>query len=122
MQGPNEHLRDVREGGEGGLQELSSEAPERYSTEEAGESLRGSIWMKRAFVWTGILACSFLPAFAYEPDVAELDPHLRFLEPLIGHQWEGGYVGEGASDLVISLSFEAVLEGKAVKYTRSADP
>ncbi len=32
----------------------------------------------------------------------------------------GGFVGAGTSDLVISLSFAQILDGKAVKYTREA--
>lgn len=76
--------------------------------------------MKRAFVWTGILACSLLPASTAAPGNAELDEHLRFLEPLIGHQWEGGYIGDEEPDVVISLRFEPVLAGRAVKYTREA--
>jgi hypothetical protein len=59
-----------------------------------------------------------MPASAAAPNIAELDEHLQFLEPLIGQQWEGGYVGGDAPDLVISLRFEPVLAGKAVKYTR----
>lgn len=82
--------------------------------------LRKSICMKRAFVWLAILASSSLPASAQGPDLAELDEHLRFLEPLMGHQWEGGYVGEDVLDLVISLRFAPVLGGRAVKYTREA--
>ena len=73
--------------------------------------------MKRSLVWAGILGCSFLSASASAQDIAELDEHLRFLEPLIGHQWEGGFIGEGP-DVVISLRFEPVLAGRAVKYTR----
>jgi hypothetical protein len=52
--------------------------------------------------------------------MTELDEHLRFLEPLIGHTWEGGYVGREAPDLVILLHFDPVVSGKAVKYTREA--
>jgi len=39
---------------------------------------------------------------------------------VIGQQWEGGYVGENAPDLPITLRFEPILSGKAVKYTREA--
>ncbi|MFH1833780.1 MAG: hypothetical protein ABH877_02045 [bacterium] len=39
---------------------------------------------------------------------------------MIGHQWEGGFVGGNAPDLVISLRFEPVLAGRAVRYTRKA--
>lgn len=51
---------------------------------------------------------------------AELDEHLHFLKPLIGPTWEGGFVGENTSDLVLSLHFEPILEGKAVKYSKAA--
>jgi hypothetical protein len=74
--------------------------------------------MKRAVAWAGILGCSFFAASPTGPDLAGLDEHLRFLEPLIGRQWEGGFVGEETPDVVISLRFEPVLEGRAVKYTR----
>ena len=74
----------------------------------------------RSFVWIGFLVFSFLPAPVAAQSTAELDEHLRFLEPLIGPVWEGGFVGEEAADLVISLRFEPVLSGRAVKYTRVA--
>ena len=74
--------------------------------------------MNRVFVWTGFLACSFLPASAATQDIDKLDDHLRFLEPLMGHLWEGGFVGGDAPDFTISLRFESVLAGTVVKYTR----
>lgn len=76
--------------------------------------------MNRAIVWTGFLVCSSLPGSAVAQDVENLDSHLRFLEPLMGRLWEGGYVGGDDADLIISLRFESVLAGKAVKYTREA--
>ena len=51
---------------------------------------------------------------------AELDKHLQFLKPLIGLNWEGGFIGDNAPDLAITLNFEPVLAGKAVKYSRTA--
>ena len=51
---------------------------------------------------------------------AELDEHLLFLEPLIGTNWTGGYVGEDPPDLQIVLHCESILGGKAVKYSREA--
>jgi hypothetical protein len=76
--------------------------------------------MNQALVWTALLACSLLPASGLPQDLVELDEHIRFLEPLMGHQWEGGFIGGNASDPVISLRFEPVLGGKAVKCTREA--
>jgi len=68
------------------------------------------------------LFAAFLGVFSLDPidaqPVAELDDHLLILEPLLGHLWEGGYVGGNDADLVISLRFEPVLAGKAVRYTR----
>lgn len=75
--------------------------------------------VNRSVVWVGVLVLSFLPVPVAGQEPAELDEHLRFLEPLIGPLWEGGFLGEGA-DLVISLHFEPVLSGRAVKYTREA--
>jgi hypothetical protein len=74
--------------------------------------------MNRVFLCTGFLACAFLPPPAATQDVDNLDDHLRFLKPLMAHPWEGGFVGGDAPDLTISLRFESVLAGKAVKYTR----
>jgi hypothetical protein len=50
----------------------------------------------------------------------ELDEHLSFLQPLLGVDWVGGYVGEGSPDLEIVLRFEPILDGNAVRYTRAA--
>ena len=36
---------------------------------------------------------------------AELDEHLQFLEPLIGKEWVGGYIGSESSDIQIVLRF-----------------
>jgi hypothetical protein len=52
---------------------------------------------------------------------AELDEHLQFLEPLIGEEWVGGYVGSGPSDIQIALLFEQVLGGNAVRYVREVE-
>ncbi len=51
----------------------------------------------------------------------ELDEHLGFLQPLIGTDWVGGYVGPDAPDLEISLRFEPILDGRAVAYAREAE-
>lgn len=76
--------------------------------------------MNRALAWTGLLACCLLPALVEAQDVGELDDHLRFLEPLVGQIWEGGFTEGDGAGLVISLRFEPVLSGRAVKYTREA--
>ena len=76
--------------------------------------------MQRSASWIAILVFLLLSVFTSTSNSTELDEHLRFLEPLIGQNWEGGYVGEDAPDLVISLRFEAILEGRAVKYTKEA--
>ena len=77
--------------------------------------------MKRsAFLWATILSIACFPDFSAASDTEELDEHLSFFKQLIGLQWEGGYVGENAPEIVISLRFESILAGKAVKYTREA--
>jgi hypothetical protein len=50
-----------------------------------------------------------------------LDEHLQFLEPLIGKEWVGGYVGSESSDIQIVLRFEQVLGGRAVRYVREVE-
>ena len=76
--------------------------------------------MKSASSLTILIVLPLMVAYSSMPESAELDEHLRFLEPLIGPEWVGGYVGEDAPDIVITLSFEPILEGKAVRYTREA--
>ena len=68
-----------------------------------------------------VLTIIFLLGFSSASISAELDDNLRFLEPLIGTNWEGGYSGENAPDLLITLKFEQILEGKVVKYSRVAE-
>ncbi|HAK56760.1 MAG TPA: hypothetical protein DCP38_14935 [Acidobacteria bacterium] len=68
--------------------------------------------------WTGVLLTLlglFSPSSSH---AATLDEHLAFLQPLIGTQWVGGFVGEAAPDLEITLRFEEILDGRAVRYTR----
>jgi hypothetical protein len=50
-----------------------------------------------------------------------LDDKLAFLEPLLAHDWTGAFVGDDAPDLVIKMHWEAMVDGKAVRYTRIAD-
>lgn len=76
--------------------------------------------MNRAGIFMGSLAL-FLPATGAAQGAGELDHHLRFLEPFMGIQWEGGFVGEDAPDLVMSLRFDPVLAGKGVRYRREVD-
>jgi hypothetical protein len=51
----------------------------------------------------------------------ELEEHLQFLEPLIGKEWVGGYVGSESPDMQIVLRFEQVLDGRAVRYVREVE-
>jgi hypothetical protein len=53
--------------------------------------------------------------------VAELDENLQFLEPLIGKEWVGSYVGSESSDIQIVLRFERVLGGRVVRYVREVE-
>jgi hypothetical protein len=65
-----------------------------------------------------LFSCLAPPAQAERPpDLAE---NLAFLEPLLAHGWTGGFVGENAPDLEITLHYEAMVEGMAVRYTRVA--
>ena len=64
------------------------------------------------------LSLAVLSSFSHP---AELDDRLAFLEPLIGTEWAGGYVGTDAPDIRICLRFEPVLDGKAVRYLRVAE-
>jgi hypothetical protein len=50
----------------------------------------------------------------------EVDGHLRFLSPLIGVEWIGGYVGDDAAGPTIELKFVPILDGAVVEYTREA--
>jgi hypothetical protein len=52
---------------------------------------------------------------------AELDEHLEFLEPLIGKEWVGGFVGAESPNMQIVLRFEQVLGGRAVRYVREVE-
>lgn len=51
----------------------------------------------------------------------ELDEHLEFLGPFLAKDWVGGFVGEDAPDLEISLLFEVILDGRVVRYSREAN-
>jgi hypothetical protein len=51
----------------------------------------------------------------------ELDEHLQFLEPLLNKKWVGGYIGSESPDIEIVLTFEAILDGRVIKYVREAD-
>jgi hypothetical protein len=51
----------------------------------------------------------------------ELDEHLQVLEPLLDKKWVGGFVGAESPDIELVLSFEKILDGRAVKYVREAD-
>lgn len=63
----------------------------------------------------------FLVANVPSAALAELDVHLEFLSPLFDKDWTGGYAGPDAPDIEISLRFEPILGGKAVRYLREAE-
>jgi len=65
-------------------------------------------------------AVALLGLLATVAPAQELDEHLRFLEPLMGKVWEGGYVGQNVRSMRITLEFEAVLDGMAISYVREA--
>ena len=65
-----------------------------------------------------LLALLFSVAFS---SAAELNEHLSFLEPLVGKEWVGGYVGSESPDIQIVLRFERILGGHAVEYVREAE-
>ena len=69
---------------------------------------------------TIVVVLAWLALFSSSSLAAELTEHLSFLQPLIGTDWVGGYVGAEAPDLEITLRFEPILDGKAVRYIREA--
>ena len=76
--------------------------------------------MRKNIEWLLVAFVALLLSFTSALSAAELDEHLLPLQPLIGVEWLGGYIGSDAPDLEISLSFEQILDGKAVRYTREA--
>jgi hypothetical protein len=48
----------------------------------------------------------------------DLDEHLHVLRPLVARQWTGGYVD--SPEIVITLEWEEILAGKALRCTRRA--
>jgi hypothetical protein len=65
------------------------------------------------------LLLSLIPPHS-TPQAGTLDEHLRFLEPLLGTEWVGGYVGPEAPALEIVLGFSVMLDGRVVEYVREA--
>ena len=63
---------------------------------------------------------AMLVPFSSSP-ASELDEHLRFLEPLIGKEWVGGYVGSDSPGIEIVLRFETILGGRVVRYVREVE-
>ena len=100
------------------LHKTSDQRRGSYPGCERRKTLRGRIRMRRASICMALLGCCFLPALAGAQDPGELDEHLRFLEPLMTHTWEGGFTEGDGAGLVISLRLEPVLSGRAVKCTR----
>ena len=69
---------------------------------------------------TIVVVLALLALCSSSSPAAELDERLSFLQPLIGTNWVGGYVGAEAPDLEIILRFEPILDGSAVRYIREA--
>ena len=67
-----------------------------------------------------VLVLASLASVSSYSVAAELGEHLRILDPLLETDWVGKYVGPDAPDLEISLCFERILNGKAVRYFREA--
>lgn len=76
--------------------------------------------MKKITARSIVAILTLLGSLSSSSIAAELDEHLLFLQPYIGEEWVGGYVGEDAPDLEILLRFEPILDGKAVRYSRDA--
>ncbi len=66
-----------------------------------------------------IALIAMLYPFSASP-AEELEEHLHFLEPLLGKEWVGGFVGPESPDIEIVLRFEKILDGHAVRYVREA--
>ena len=77
--------------------------------------------MKRRTGWAFLVTLAFLAMASSYSMAADLDENLQLLQPLMGKDWVGGYVGPDAPDIEILLNFEQILGGKAVKYTRKAE-
>ena len=67
-----------------------------------------------------VVVLAFLTLLSSSSLAADLAEHLSFLQPLIGTDWVGGYVGADAPDLEILLRFEPILDGTGVRYIREA--
>jgi hypothetical protein len=78
------------------------------------------IGMKVIAGWCTIVLLLIVAPISFSSG-AELDGHLKFLSPLIGKEWIGGYVGSESSDIRIVLLFEQVLGGRAVRYIREVE-
>lgn len=77
--------------------------------------------MNRSVIRLTVVAMALSVMIPSSPEAAELDEHLHFLQPLLEMEWAGGYTGEDAPAIAIVLQFEQILDGKAVKYTRTAE-
>jgi hypothetical protein len=66
------------------------------------------------------LVCAMACILATSPAHAGfLDHHLSILKPLIDRDWVGHYVGSADSNLTHMIHWEMILDGKAVKKTKS---
>lgn len=77
--------------------------------------------MKRTAIRSFVLSAALLVSLSSSSLADEADESLQFLQPLIGKEWIGGYVGADAPDITISLHFESILDGKSVRYVREAE-
>jgi hypothetical protein len=59
-----------------------------------------------------------LLGFATPAAAQDLDEHLQMLRPLAARPWTGGYVD--SPEIVITLEWEEILAGKALRCTRRA--
>lgn len=73
------------------------------------------------FVFCAAVTVACVASLSQAEDRPSIDKKLAFLEPFLAHDWTGGYIGEDAPDLEIVLHYEAMVEGKAVRYTRVAE-
>ena len=75
---------------------------------------------KQKLILITALLLSFTSVISLAADTPQLDEHLQFLQPLMEHEWKGGYADGDNSGVVIFLKFESVVGGKGVRYNREA--
>lgn len=77
--------------------------------------------MNTAFRPLCVLACAVACALLFSAPARAglLDNRLAILQPLIDREWVGHYVGSADSSLTHKVHWETILDGKAVKKTKS---